>query len=401
MGEPVDFADSQATDRGAVPEPVTDGKKAYFVHDPGTGPEAIAVNLDTGEETWRRPLDQPTGGALRAGRGILYTADTEQGIVNFLDVETGESRDVVDLNGPISVTTLGSTLLLSAEGSREVTVYDADGTELWDASFDEIVIDVDVEAQWKDFTNQPGRFSTQKPEHLFVYGQDGTVWRLVTESGEIVGETEPASDLRVTSAFEGMVFTADSGQNGYTVVAYDVSRDFAEAGRWESLRPGHQPAKIEWCGQTRICVKDRRYGTEPGAIVLDFTRTGAAPVWQSSGKEPVDDIYAAGDTTAVVSGEDGDLSTQIYDADFEPLGRAKTGVFRPIDGTTFLDYPRTAGDAAANPVAKHFFTGLDAGDGSTRNIGTHEVFPQCVTEGVHLACPTPQGITVWNYRDGR
>lgn len=402
VGEPIPFAEAGASDRGTVPEPVTDGETGYFVHNVAEAPETIAVDLDSGKEKWRQPMDQPIGLAMRAGQGLLYTADLEQGIVNFLDPATGESLNTAEFDGRIGVSTFGSRVLIAPEGDDTVTAYEADGAEAWEQSFEETVTDVDIEAKWKDFTNQPGRYSSQKPERLLIYGDDGTVSRLDTEDGDILTTTEPDSDLTVTSAFQGMMFTADpDDEDGYTLIAHDVSRDFAEVGRWEELRPGFNPEKIEWCGKTRICVKDRQYSGTTGAVVLDFSEPGSEPLWESSPETPVNEIYAAGSTVAVVQGEGANLSTQLYDNAMEPRGRAKNGVFRPVDGKTFLDYPRTAGNAPANPVNKHFFTGLDATDGSTKDLGTQEVFPQCVTEGAHVACPTPKGITVWEYRDAR
>ncbi|MGH8878024.1 MAG: PQQ-binding-like beta-propeller repeat protein, partial [Stackebrandtia sp.] len=402
LGEPIEYPGSDADDPGSVPEPVTAGGVAYFTHG-GDDPRIIAVDLSTGKQKWRKPVSEPIGIALRAGREALYTADTEAGIVNFIDRESGESANVVELGGRITVGSAGDLVVVFAEDSETVSAYRADGSRAWERSFDSAVVELDIEAEWRKFSTQPGRYSKQDPRHMIIYGEDGMVWRLDTGSGDTVDSFDTGDDNLATLAHQGYMFTATQADDGtYTVTMRDVGDDFAEVGQWDSLRKGYTPRKLVACGKTRICVKDNDYGATGGAVVIDFGDTDGDPLWQSPADSNVTEVYAAGSTTAVVDGgQDSEPSTQLYNSEFEPLGRSKPGTFRPIDGRTFLDYPRTAGTEPANPLGEHFFTGLDAADGSTRDLGMREVHPQCVTDGSHMACSTPEGITVWGYRDGK
>ncbi|HZE37910.1 MAG TPA: protein kinase [Stackebrandtia sp.] len=401
-GDPVAFDGQDDTDRGDTPEPVTADGVAYFAQTDDDGSfRATAVDLATGKRKWTKPIDSPVGLALRAGHHLLYTADTDAGVLNFLDPATGSSRKIVDLDGGIEIKNVGSRVVAFVKNTHTVTAFNADGTQAWTQDYDSTVVGLDTEATWKDFTAQPGRASPQDPKRLLVHGADGTVWRVDAASGDAVSSASTDAGGTVATAFQGMMFDAKpNGDGTYTVTMRDIAHGFAEKGRWESLRSGHNPLKIVQCGKTRVCVRDDKWGAT-GAVIIDFAHPDAPPLWQNDGDEVVSDIYAAGTTTAVIDYHEGAYSTQLLDAKLEPLGGPKPGVFRPIDRGTFLDYPRAPGNDPSLPIEKHFFTGLDAADASTRELGMRQVFPQCVTEGTHLACPTPDGITVWQYRGGK
>jgi outer membrane protein assembly factor BamB len=114
------------------------------------GQVLIAVDPDSGERLWSRPLERPVRRLLKAWRHLFVADAGEPARIAWLDLATGEPRGVVDA-GFVVTAALGAgthvyfagpdgALGLAADGSLvfralleggEVVGRDADGRELW------------------------------------------------------------------------------------------------------------------------------------------------------------------------------------------------------------------------------------------------------------------------------
>ncbi len=398
------------------------GDKAVFAYTADSDTEAIAVNgVETDEALRVLAVDAASGKAAWDQETVLHGEDwagmfflsgellttSNKAYIDgayvytwyFLDWETGETLRTLELPSQEAARS-GDHLVSAWEGGNTVAVYDREGREAhsWQVGDEEEGVHI---VDW-------GLVGTPEDlvEPTMAANGDGRVWAVTgdgethvfdIESGEEVVSEQIESADDGYFAYNGLMYVTKQESNGYWINVYDIDEGLAEAGGHRVRDEGTEPVGTVPCGETRVCIREvgdeataddrytyRVYDAEEGDVVHVFDDYEYA-----AGME------AVGDRLLVEYYEGDDVRTEVFDADFEPVGESKSEVFGGIDGGSALSYPASS----TYSPRKGDVVGLGVRDGSRHHLSANLAIYTCQPSDVHLACFVEEGMQIYAFRE--
>ncbi|WP_422735084.1 Hsp70 family protein [Micromonospora sp. WMMD729] len=279
------------------------GDRAYLGFDlPDDRLEVVAVDTGTGDELWRRQTDVTAddwAGLIAVPGAVAVLADAPGDStpreLAVLDGRSGAQRWHRAVRGDDDIYFSDDTaVLVDRTAGRLVGLKLSDGTDRWSrpnpsdqyGGARTVVrpVTTDAAAGGPSFLDGAAREPwTGKGRRLVQVGADRSVRLLDMGSGEVLREWGNVADLDdLVVAHEDRLYVAPT-DNGYQVLAYDLTSDAAPVVLYRSGNAEYRPKTLVACGERRACLVQVR-GSDAERTEVVAATEGKAPVsWSAPG----------------------------------------------------------------------------------------------------------------------
>ncbi|ADD40070.1 Hsp70 family protein [Stackebrandtia nassauensis] len=399
--------------KGVGPDAVTfvsgtvDGPAAYMAAEASEDYKLhlTSVDLETGKEKWTSGLEaaDDTSGTwtVSARNGVVYAASKgyEESKLYVLNPDSGKET-TIDVGVEDEFMVLGDKLIRMDKDKDTVIGYNGSGKEQWTVKAGLDISSFGDDDTWSYYENPIGGDAIDDSHLMYVRDDEGKVNVIDVDEGKSVTDGKVGDTDSAFIAYAGKLLVT-TGASSYNLTAYDLEDNLKQLGSWKQPKGLGAPVAISVCGETRVCVGQSQDNTDtPGSLsVFDLDDSDGVSLWQSPKETRVSGVQVAGETLALDTVDSEEVTrTQLYDSDFEKIGKAQEGHYLRIDSGSFLQYPWGGDDTMTSGEATEI-VGLGARDGERQSLGSKEVQSGCAASGEQLVCPTADGYSTWRFRN--